>query len=36
MPRIVEIVVYAIEELSETAKESARTWYRTSSSHFGA
>ena len=28
MPRIIETVVYAIEELSETAKESARTWYR--------
>ena len=28
MPHIVETVVYAIEELSETAKESARTWYR--------
>ena len=28
MPRTVETVVYAIEELSETAKESARAWYR--------
>lgn len=28
MAHIVETVVYAIEELSETAKESARTWYR--------
>ena len=29
MPHIVETVVYAIEELSETATENARTWYRT-------
>ena len=28
MPRIVETVVYPIEELPETAKESARAWYR--------
>ena len=28
MPRIVETVVYGIEELSETAKEAARAWYR--------
>ena len=27
MPRTVETVVYAIEELTETAKESARAWY---------
>ena len=30
MPRTVETVVYAIEELTETAKESARAWYRGS------
>ena len=28
MPRIIETVVYGIEELAEAAKESARTWYR--------
>ena len=28
MPRTVETVVYAIEELTETAKENARAWYR--------
>ena len=28
MPRTVENVVYAIEELTETAKENARAWYR--------
>ena len=28
MPLTVETVVYAIEELPETAKESARAWYR--------
>ena len=28
MPRIVETIVYPIEELPETAKESARAWYR--------
>ena len=28
MPRTVETVVYGIEELSETAKESARAWFR--------
>ena len=28
MPRTVETVVYAIEELTEAAKESARAWYR--------
>ena len=28
MPRTVETVVHAIEELTETAKESARAWYR--------
>ena len=28
MPRTVETVVYSIEELSETAKESARAWFR--------
>ncbi len=28
MPRTVETVVYAIEELSDTAKESARAWFR--------
>ena len=30
MPRTIETVVYAIEELSETAKERARVWYRES------
>ena len=28
MPRIVETVVYGIQELPEAAKESARAWYR--------
>ena len=28
MPRTAETAVYAIEELTETAKESARAWYR--------
>ena len=28
MPRIVETTVYAIEELPEAAKETARAWYR--------
>ena len=28
MPCTVETVVYPIEELPETAKESARAWYR--------
>ena len=28
MPRIVETTVYSIEELSETARERARAWYR--------
>ena len=28
MPRTVETVVYELEELSDTAKESARAWYR--------
>ena len=28
MPRIVETVVYTIEELPEAARESARAWYR--------
>ena len=28
MPRIVETVVYDIEELRESARESARAWYR--------
>ena len=28
MPRIVEVPVYEIGELSDTAKEKARTWYR--------
>ena len=28
MPRTVETVVYAIEELTEAAKESARAWFR--------
>ena len=30
MPRTVETVVYAIEELTEAAKDSARAWYRGS------
>ena len=33
MPRIVETTVYGIEELSETAKESARAWYRETGLH---
>ena len=28
MPRIIETVVYAIDELSDKAKEKARAWYR--------
>ena len=31
MPRTVETVVYSIEELSETPKESARVWFRETS-----
>ena len=30
MPRIVEITVYTIDELSDAAKEAARAWYRES------
>ena len=30
MPRIVEITVYTIDELSDAAKEAARAWYRQS------
>ena len=30
MPRTIETVVYGIAELSETAKERARAWYRES------
>ena len=33
MPRIIETVVYGIEELSETAKEKARSWYRQAGLH---
>ena len=33
MPRIVETAVYGIEELPETAKESARAWYRETGLH---
>ena len=28
MPRIIETVVYGIDELSDAAKEKARAWYR--------
>ena len=28
MPRIIRTVVYAIDELSDKAKEKARAWYR--------
>ena len=28
MPRIIETAVYTIDELSDTAKENARSWYR--------
>ena len=28
MPRVIEITVYTIDELSEAAKEAARAWYR--------
>ena len=28
MPRIIETVVYGIDELSDQAKEAARSWYR--------
>ena len=33
MPRIVETVVYEIEELSAEAKEQARAWYRDAGLH---
>jgi len=28
MPRIIETTVYELDELSEAAKEKARSWYR--------
>lgn len=28
MPRTIETVVYTLEELSDTAKDGARAWYR--------
>ncbi len=28
MPQVIEITVYTIDELSDTAKETARAWYR--------
>ena len=33
MPRIIETVVYAIDELSDHAKEAARSWYREAGLH---
>ena len=30
MPRVIEITVYTIDELSDAAKEAARAWYRES------
>ena len=33
MPRIIETVVYGIDELSDQAKESARAWYRQAGLH---
>ncbi len=30
MPRVIEITVYTIDELSDVAKDTARAWYRTS------
>ena len=30
MPRVIEITVYTIDELSDAAKEAARAWYRAS------
>ncbi len=30
MPQVIEITVYKIDELSDAAKEAARTWYRES------
>ena len=30
MPRVIEITVYTIDELSDAAKEKARAWYRES------
>ena len=30
MPRVIEITVYTIDELSDAAKEAARVWYRQS------
>ena len=33
MPRIIETVVYTIDELSDDAKEAARCWYRQQGLH---
>ena len=33
MPRIIETVVYTIDELPEAAKEAARAWYREAGLH---
>ncbi|MDE0276392.1 MAG: antitoxin of toxin-antitoxin stability system [Defluviicoccus sp.] len=33
MPRIIETVVYGIDELSDAAKENARIWYRDQGLH---
>ena len=33
MPRIIEITVYTIDELSDAAKENARVWYRDQGLH---
>ena len=33
MPRIIETVVYTIDELSRTAKDAARAWYRETGLH---
>ena len=33
MPRIIETVVYTIDELSDKAKESAQCWYRQHGLH---
>ena len=33
MPRIIETTVYAVDELSDEAKEAARSWYREAGLH---
>ena len=33
MPQVIETTVYTIDELSDSAKDSARTWYRDQAMH---